>query len=169
MTGNHRRALVPGTFDPVTAGHMDVIERTAQLFDEVIVGVAESRNKRNVGTLFSLERRVELVKEACRHLPSVTVKPFSNLIVDFARQNEVDVCVKGLRALTDFEAEFQMSAINYRLDPSFETVFIMSQPGHMYLSSSIVKEIASMGGKVSGLVPACVEKALGERFADTSR
>jgi len=159
------RALVPGTFDPITSGHLDVIERTAQLFDEVIVGVAESRNKRNVGTLFDLGERVTLIEEATAHLPHVKVKPFSNLIVDFARENDADVCVKGLRALTDFEAEFQMAALNFRLDPEFETVFIMSQPEHMYLSSSIVKEIASMGGSVKGLVPPCVEQALIDKYA----
>lgn len=164
MSSRQHRALVPGTFDPITSGHLDVIERTSQLFDEVVVGVAESRNKRNVGTLFTLDERVGFIREATSHLANVTVKPFTNLIVDFARSQHVDVCVKGLRALTDFEAEFQMAAINYRLDPAFESIFIMSQPEHMYLSSSIVKEIAAMQGSVHGLVPPCVEGPLAERL-----
>ena len=166
MTQQLRKALVPGTFDPITAGHLDGIERTSQLFDHVIVGVAESKKKRQVGTLFTLEERVAFIEKATASFGNVEVKPFSNLIVDFARENEVDVCVKGLRALTDFEAEFQMAALNFRLDPDFETVFIMSQPEHMYLSSSIVKEIAGMGGNVKGLVPPCVEEVLAGRLAE---
>lgn len=158
------KVLIPGTFDPITAGHLDVIERASQLFDQVVVGVAESRKKRGVGTLFSLEERCDLACKAVSHLPNVTVEAFSGLIVDFARELKVDACVKGLRAMTDFEAEFQMAAVNYHLDSEFETIFVMSQPEHMYLSSSIVKEICELGGSVHGLVPEHVEEALKQRL-----
>lgn len=157
------RALTPGTFDPITSGHLDVITRASQLMDEVIVAVAASERK---NPLFSLEKRVELVRKATAHLPNVTVQPFSGLLVDFAKEVGAECVVKGLRAITDFEYEFQMTALNYQLDEKLETVFIMSPPQYMYLSSSIVREIASLKGDVSGFVPACVKEALDERFAE---
>ena len=159
-----KRALTPGTFDPVTEGHLDVIARASQLFDEVIVAVAASPNKK---PLFSLEERVELVREATKHLPNVKVEPFEDLLVDFARRMGAAAIVKGLRAVTDFEYEFQMTALNYRIDQALETVFIMSPPQYMFLSSSIVREVASLHGDVSEFVPACVKKALQAKFADT--
>ena len=140
-----RRALVPGTFDPITNGHIDVIARASQMFDEVIVGVAKSDKKR---PLFTLEERVALAKEATAHLDNVSVVGFDDL-----------------RAITDFEYEFQMTAANYRLNDSIETVFIMSPPQYMYLSSSIVREIASFHGNISELVTPGVEKALRARFS----
>lgn len=158
-----RRALVPGTFDPITAGHLDVITRASQLFDEVVVGVAESRSKHMNGTMFTLEERTGLVEESVSEIPNVVVRPFGNLLVDFAAELGARVCVKGLRAVTDFEYEFQMAALNYRIAPQIETVFIMSTPDHMYLSSSIVKEMMSLGGDIHGLVPPCVEKAMSQR------
>ena len=144
-----KRALTPGTFDPITSGHLDVITRAAQLFDEVIVSVAVSAKK---NPLFSLDERVALVREATSHLANVRVEPFDELLVDFARRMEATAVVKGLRAITDFEYEFQMTALNYQLDQELETLFIMSTPQHMYLSSSIVREIASLGGDVSQFV-----------------
>ena len=147
-----KRALTPGTFDPITAGHLDVISRAAQLVDEVIVAVAVSAKKK---PLFSLEERVALVKEVTRDLPNVRVEPFDELLVDFAHRMGAQAVVKGLRAITDFEYEFQM-----------ETLFIMSTPQHMYLSSSIVREIASLGGDVSQFVPPCVNEALVKRYAE---
>ena len=158
-----KRALTPGTFDPITAGHLDIISRAAQLMDEVIVAVAIS-NKKN--PLFSLDERVALVKEATASLPNVRVEPFDELLVDFARRMDAQAVVKGLRAITDFEYEFQMTALNYQLDKELETVFIMSTPQHMYLSSSIVREIASLGGDVSQFVPPCVNEALKRRYAE---
>ena len=171
-----KRALTPGTFDPITAGHLDVISRAAQLVDEVIVAVAVSAKKK---PLFSLEERVALVKEVTRDLPNVRVEPFDELlvdlaakldatvvIVDFARRMGAQAVVKGLRAITDFEYEFQMTALNYQLDKELETLFIMSTPQHMYLSSSIVREIASLGGDVSQFVPPCVNEALVKRYAE---
>lgn len=157
-----RKALVPGTFDPITNGHLDVIARASQIFDEVIVGVAKSQKK---GPMFPLEDRVAFAKEATAHLANVTVVGFDDLLVHFARESGCNFVVKGLRAITDFEYEFQMTAANYRLDPEIETVFIMSPPDYMYLSSSIVREIASFNGNISGLVPDGVEKALHQRFS----
>ena len=150
-----RRALVPGTFDPITNGHIDVIARASQMFDEVIVGVAKSYKKR---PLFTLEERVALAKEATAHLDNVSVVGFDDLLVHFAEEIDCKFVVKGLRAITDFEYEFQMT-------DSIETVFIMSPPQYMYLSSSIVREIASFHGNISELVTPGVEKALRARFS----
>lgn len=158
-----RRALTPGTFDPITSGHLDVITRAAQLMDEVVVAVAASEKKR---PLFSLEERTELAREATAHLPNVRVEAFDELLVDFARKMDAQVVIKGLRAVTDFEYEFQMTALNYQLDRDLETVFIMSPPQYMYLSSSIVREIASMHGDLGDFVPANVRVALEKRFEE---
>ncbi len=158
-----KRALTPGTFDPITSGHLDVITRASQLVDEVIVAVAVSAKKK---PLFDLAERVELVRQATAHLPNVRVEPFEGLLVDFAKKMDATAVVKGLRAITDFEYEFQMTAMNYQLSPELETLFIMSLPQHMYLSSSIVREISSMGGDVEQFVPECVNAALKEKFAD---
>lgn len=158
-----KRALTPGTFDPITSGHLDVIARASQLMDEVIVAVADSQKK---GPLFTLEERVELVRQATAHLLNVRVEPFKGLLVDFAKELDATVVVKGLRAITDFEYEFQMTAMNYQLSPELETVFIMSPPQYMYLSSSIVREIAEMGGDVEQFVPACVNAALKEKYGN---
>ena len=166
-----KRALTPGTFDPITVGHLDVISRAAQLVDEVVVAVAVSAKKQ---PLFSLENRVRLGREGTGHLAKVRlqplgvlrVEPFDELLVDFAHRVGAQAVVKGLRAITDFEYEFQMTALNYQLDKELETLFIMSTPQHMYLSSSIVREIASLGGDVSQFVSPCVEEALRRRYAE---
>ncbi len=156
------RAITPGTFDPITSGHLDVITRAAQMFDEVLVAVAASPKK---NPLFTLEERSDLAQQATAHLSNVSVEPFSGLLVDFAHRVEANVVVKGLRAITDFEYEFQMSAINYQLSESVETVFIMSLPRYMYLSSSVVREIANLGGDVEPFVPACVKEALERKLS----
>lgn len=157
------RAVTPGTFDPITSGHLDVIMRAAQLVDEVVVAVAASQKK---GPLFSLEERTELARQATSHLGNVRVEPFDGLLVDFARKVEASLVVKGLRAVTDFEYEFQQTALNYQLSPELETVFIMSPPQYMYLSSSVVREIASMNDeKLDYFVPGCVAEALRAKFA----
>ena len=158
-----KRALTPGTFDPITVGHLDVITRAAQLVDEVVVAVAVSAKKR---PLLSLDERVALAREATAHLPNVTVEPFDELLVDFAHRMGAQAVVKGLRAITDFEYEFQMTALNYQLDQELETLFIMSTPQHMYLSSSIVREIASLGGDVSQFVTSAAAEALHRRYAE---
>ncbi len=158
-----KRALTPGTFDPVTSGHLDVITRAAQLVDEVVVAVAASPNKK---PLFTLEERTDLVRQATAHLANVRVEPFDGLLVTFAEKMGATVVVKGLRAITDFEYEFQMTAINYQLSPELETLFIMSPPQYMYLSSSVVREVASLHGDVEQFVPPCVKDALERKFAE---
>ena len=158
------RAVVPGTFEPITRGHIDIITRAAQLFDEVIVGVAESAGKGPKGPLFSHDERVALARESLADLGNVSVMPFSDLLVRFARSVGADTVVKGLRAITDFEYEFQMAALNYQIDQEIETVFIMSAPGNMYLSSSVVREIARFGGDTSPFVTPCVDRALKGKF-----
>ena len=158
-----QRVLVPGTFDPITLGHVDVIRRASQMFDEVVVGVAASQGK-GAGPLFSLEERVQLANAVTAELANVQVRPFGNLLVDFARELGASALVKGLRATTDFEYEFQMAMLNYQLAPQLETVFVMSAPAYMYVSSSVAKEVAALGGDVSMLVPAAVEQALRARY-----
>ncbi len=155
-------ALTPGTFDPITYGHLDIISRASTLMDEVIVAVAESTPKH---TLFSIEERTELAKQATAHMDNVRVISFDGLLVDFARKMGVNVVVKGLRAITDFEYEFQMNAINQQFDYRLETTFIMSPPEYMYLSSSIVRELAALGGDVSKFVTPEVAEALKVKYA----
>jgi pantetheine-phosphate adenylyltransferase len=156
-------ALIPGTYDPVTLGHLDVIERSSQIFERIIVGVAASQTKGS-GPLFSLDERVRFIDDAVGHLSNVSVRPFDKLLVEFAAQIGAQAIVKGLRAVTDFESEFQQASINYQLNPSLETVFIMASPSNMYLSSSMIKEIASLGGDVSAWVTPQVQDALAARF-----
>ena len=154
-----KRGIVPGTFDPITSGHLDIIERAAGLLDEIVVGVALSPDKGG-GPLFTAAERVELIRRATAHLSNVSVKGFDTLLVNFADEVDASVIIKGLRAMTDFEREFQMAALNWRLDSKVETMFIMAIPEYMYLSSSAVKEIAMHGGSVRGLVPDVVCEAL---------
>lgn len=163
-----KRGIVPGTFDPITSGHLDIVERASALFDELIVGVALSPEKGG-GPLFPVERRVELIETATAHLPNVSVRPFDTLLVDFARSEGASVIIKGLRAMTDFEREFQMAALNWRLDAGVETMFIMAIPEYMYLSSSAVKEIARHGGSVRGLVPDHVCDAIEHAMREKAR
>jgi len=158
-----KRAVCPGTFDPMTSGHLDIVRRASGIFDEVIVAVAASPDKGG-GPLFSIEERVQMVAEATENLPNVSVRPFDSLLVDLARQVGATVIVKGLRAVTDFEREFQMAQLNYRINDEIETMFIVAIPDYMYLSSSAVKEIAEHGGIVEGLVPANVNERLVERL-----
>lgn len=161
-----KRAVVPGTFDPVTSGHLDIIERAAPLFDEIVVGVALSADKGH-GPLFSVEERVALIEAATAHLSNVSVEYFDTLLVDFVKRVDASVIIKGLRALTDFEHEFQMAALNWRLNADVETMFIMAIPEFMFLSSSAVKEIALHGGSVRGLVPEVVVDALAKKMSST--
>lgn len=155
-----KRALVPGTFDPITEGHLDIVRRASQIFDEVIISIAESPDKGGHARLFTLEERVRLAKESTADLPNVRVESFGDLLVNFARRMDAKVIVKGLRAITDFEYEFQMTAMNYEIDREIETVFIMSPPKYMYLSSSIVREIARLNGPFKEFVSAPVFHAL---------
>ena len=157
--------LVPGTFDPITYGHLDVVRRALRICPRVTVAVAESLGKNGVGTTFTLDERVELARRALAGLTGVDVKPFCGLLVDFAREVGAGAVVKGLRAMTDFEYELQQADLNYRLDSALESIFVMSSPEYGYLSSSVVRQIASFGGDVSEFVPPCVVEALERRFS----
>lgn len=152
--------IVPGSFDPITNGHLDIIERAARLFEYVLVTVAKNSSK---APMFSLEERMEMVREACAHLPNVSVETFDGLLVEYAHQRGARVLVRGLRAVSDFEYEMQMAHMNRRLYPEIETVFMMTATKHSYLSSRIVKEIARLGGSVEGLVPDSVKQRLREK------
>jgi pantetheine-phosphate adenylyltransferase len=160
------RAVYPGTFDPVTNGHLDVIERAAKIFDELIVAVTTNPAKT---PWFTLEERVEMLKECCSHLPNVTVEAFEGLLVNFVRQKGAKVIIKGLRAVTDFDYEFQMAAINRKLAPEIETLFLMTSLPYAYLSSSAVKEVASLNGCLKDLVPDNVAERLRKKVAERRR
>ncbi len=156
-----RRAIYPGSFDPITNGHLDVIERARKLFDEVVVAVAHNDEKQ---PLFSLNDRLDLLRETAGKIDNVRIAEFEGLLVEFARNEEAGVVIRGLRAISDFEFEFQMALMNRKLDSEVETIFLMPKEEYTYLSSRIVKEIARLGGDVSGFVPACVAKALSRKF-----
>jgi len=158
-----KRGICPGTFDPVTSGHIDIIERSSVILDELVVGVAHNPDKGG-GPLFTVEERVALIERSTEHLPNVTVRAFDTLLVEFAHEVGASIVIKGLRAVTDFEREFQMAQLNYRLDRKIETMFVMAIPEYMYLSSSAVKEIAGHGGSVEGLIPEAVRQALDQRL-----
>lgn len=156
-----KRAVYPGSFDPPTNGHLDIIERAAKLFDELIVAAAINYEKE---PLFNQEERVEMLKEITRHLPQVKVDSFSGLLVNYLKKKDCHIIVKGLRALSDFENEFQMALINSKLWKEVETVFLITSAENSFLSSRIVKEVASLGGSVGDLVPKYVEKKLQDKF-----
>jgi pantetheine-phosphate adenylyltransferase len=158
-----RIAVCPGSFDPVTMGHLDVFERASRMSDQVIVGVLINKKK---SSLFTLEERIEMLTDATAHLPNVSVDSFYGLLVDYCRDHDVDAIVKGLRAVSDFDYELQMAQMNYRLT-QVETCFISTNPLYSYLSSSLVKEVATHGGNVSGLVPEVVLKRLEAKLSST--
>lgn len=157
-----RRAIYPGSFDPVTNGHLDVIERARKLFDEVVVAVAHNDEKQ---ALFSLKDRLELLRETAGKIDNVRIAEFEGLLVEFARREEAGAVIRGLRAVSDFEFEFQMALMNRKLESTVETIFLMPKEEYTYLSSRIVKEIARLGGNVSSFVPACVANALKRKFS----
>ena len=156
-----RTAIFPGTFDPFTNGHLDLTRRAARLFDRVIVAVAHNPAK---GALFPVEERVEMIQAATRTLRRVEVVEFSDLVVEFAKRAQAQVMIRGLRAVSDFEFEFQMALMNRRLSPSLEVAFLMPSQQFTYLNSTLVKEVARLGGSVRGLVPRIVEDRLRQRF-----
>ncbi|MFA0765866.1 MAG: hypothetical protein BDTLLHRC_000819 [Candidatus Fervidibacter sp.] len=160
------KAVYPGTFDPITNGHLDVIERGARIFDEVIVAVTTNPAKT---PWFTVQERVAMIEACCRHLPNVQVMAFDGLLVNFARQQGATVILKGLRAVSDFDYEFQMAAMNRQLAPEIETLFLMTSLPFAYLSSSIVKEIALLDGNLSGLVPDLVAEQLRRKAAERRR
>jgi pantetheine-phosphate adenylyltransferase len=147
-----RSAVCPGSFDPITFGHLDIIERASSLYDEVVVAVMINHSKKS---LFTVEERMALIEDVCKKFPNVRVDSWHGLLVDFCKKNEIPAIVKGLRAVSDFEYELQMSQMNHQL-AGVETVFISTSPQYSYLSSSLVKEIATYGGDVSAYVPPTV-------------
>jgi pantetheine-phosphate adenylyltransferase len=156
-----KRAIYPGSFDPVTNGHLDVVERACKLFDEVIVAVASNDEKQ---PLFSLEERLDLLRQTVGKIDNVRVAQFDGLLVEFALEQKAIAVIRGLRAVSDFEFEFQMALMNRKLRDSVETIFLMPKEEYTYLSSRLVKEIARLGGDVSKFVPSLVASALGTKF-----
>jgi pantetheine-phosphate adenylyltransferase len=156
-----KRAIYPGSFDPVTNGHLDVVERARKLFDELIVAVAHNDEKQ---PLFSLEERLDLLQQTVGKIDHVRIAQFDGLLVDFAIEQEASAVIRGLRAVSDFEFEFQMALMNRKLKDSVETIFLMPKEEYTYLSSRLVKEIARLGGDVSKFVPGVVASALGKKF-----
>jgi len=154
-------AIYPGTFDPITNGHLDLIKRALRTFDEVIITVAPSLKKQ---PLFTLQERLDLIHAAVKGLKRAKIDSFNSLLVDYVRKRKGNAILRGLRAISDFEYEFQMAHMNRRLNTEIETVFMMPSQEYSYLTSSVIKEIASFGGSVKGLVPEKVEKALKEKF-----
>jgi pantetheine-phosphate adenylyltransferase len=156
-----RTAIYPGSFDPLTNGHLDVVQRATKLFDRVIMAVAKSESKQ---PLFTLEERLEMVTRAVRHLPNVEADSFDGLLVEYVARRSAQAVIRGLRAVSDFEFEFQLALMNRKLNEQIETIFMMPKDTYTFLSSRIVKEIAHLGGDVSAFVPAHVRAALAVKF-----
>src|ERR1700744_3659681 len=158
-----RTAIYPGSFDPLTNGHLDVVQRAAKLFDRVVVAVAKNEGK---NPLFTLEERLALVKTAVAHLPNVEADTFDGLLVEYVVEKKAQAIVRGLRAVSDFEFEFQLALMNRKLNENIETIFMMPKDTYTFLSSRIVKEIARLGGDVKPFVPDVVEKALKKKLKE---
>lgn len=161
-----KTAIYPGTFDPITYGHLDVLERAAKIFDTVIISVAKSSRK---STLFSAEERIEVIRKVIKKAPNVKVESFDNLLVDYARSRKAEVIVRGLRAVSDFEYEFQLALTNRKIAPKIETVFLMPNEKFSFISSTFVKEIAKFGGDVSLFVPKPVAVLLKKKLTVKNR
>ncbi|ACC97672.1 Pantetheine-phosphate adenylyltransferase [Elusimicrobium minutum Pei191] len=159
---NKKLAIYPGTFDPVTNGHIDIVERSLDIFDEIIIAVLVNKNKKPV---FSTEERVSLLKKATAHLNGVKVGSYDGLLVDYLRNNKCNVVLRGLRAATDLEYEFQLATTNNMMDPGIETVFLMTSNNYTFLTSSVIREAYSCGGELPKCVPDVVHKALKEKFS----
>jgi len=155
----HKKAIYPGTFDPVTNGHLDLIERAAKMFPEVIVGVANNSSKK---PRFSLQERVDFASQVTEHISNVSVVGFSGLLVDFAKEHQATILIRGLRAVSDFEFELQLANMNRRLYPELESVFLTPSEGNSFISSTLVKEVALHGGDISQFVPNIVSQSLKE-------
>ena len=154
-------AVYPGSFDPCTNGHLDIISRSSKLFDKVIVAVLVNQNKKPT---FTTAERVDLLKRITAGFDNVVIDCFSGLLADYTVKNNVNIIIKGLRAVSDFEYEFQMALTNHKLNHNVETIFMTTTASNMYLSSSIVREIASLGGNISGMVPTCIENDIYSKF-----
>jgi pantetheine-phosphate adenylyltransferase len=164
MAPDPRIAVCPGSYDPITRGHVDVITRASYMFDELIVAVVNASVRKST-SLFTAEERIEFIEGATSHLDNVKVEPFSNLVVEFARERGARAIVKGLRAISDFEYELEMNQLNRQLASDIESIYLMASPQYSFLSSSGVKEIATFGGDVSELVPEPVARRLKEALA----
>ena len=160
------RAIYPGSFDPVTLGHLDIIQRSAQIVDELIVGVLKNNAKT---PLFSLEERVKMISDVTKDMKNVKILPFEGLLVDFAKQMEANVIIRGLRAITDFEYELQMSQTNHKLSSEIETLFLTTNVEYSFLSSTTVKEIASFNGDIRKFVPDVIADAIKEKMSERRR
>ncbi|MFH1563647.1 MAG: pantetheine-phosphate adenylyltransferase [Nitrospirota bacterium] len=156
----HNIAIYPGTFDPTTNGHLDIIERSVPLFEQVVVAVACDSSK---PALFSIQERIQMIKDVTKDYPNVWVEEFSGLLVDYACKKGANVIIRGLRAVSDFEHEFQMASLNKRLNPNVETLFMMTHEDNFFLSSSAIKEIAGLGGSLAGFVPNIIEERIKQR------
>ena len=154
-------AVYPGSFDPVTNGHLDVLKRALKIFDKVVVAVGENPSKK---TLFTVEERVAMMREATKKFKNVEVEHFSGLLVSYAARKQASAVIRGLRAVSDFENELQLALMNRKINPKIETIFIMTRGMYCYLSASIVKEAACMGGNLRGMVPPVVQKKLKQKF-----
>ena len=157
-----RIAIYPGTFDPITNGHIDIVKRAVNLFDEVLIAISTNLSKK---PLFTVDERTALIGQALRHVKGIKIVSFTGLLVDFADEMNADAIVRGLRAISDFEYEFQMALVNRKINSRLTTVFLMPHEKFTYLNSTIVKELAHFGGKVSDFVPSNVEAALRGKFA----
>lgn len=156
-----RIAVYPGSFDPITNGHLDIIERASRVYDKVVVGVLSNKSKT---PLFSTEERVDMIRQVTTGLPNIEVDTFEGLLVDFAASKNATVIVKGLRTVADFEYEFQMALLNKALNPEYETMFMMTDTKYSYISSSMVKELAGFGGDLTGLVPCDIIDKIKEKI-----
>jgi pantetheine-phosphate adenylyltransferase len=163
MTERNGTVVCPGSYDPVTNGHLDIITRTSRVFERVVVGVVNNPIRKQK-TLFTAAERQDFIEEATADLANVEVQIFANLLVEFARENGAKAIVKGMRAISDFEYEFEMAQLNRKLDPGIESIYVIASPHYSFLSSTGVKEMATFGGDVSDLVPAGVAEALGRRL-----
>jgi pantetheine-phosphate adenylyltransferase len=165
MSERNGTVVCPGTYDPVTNGHVDIITRTSKVFERVVVGVVNNPIRKEK-TLFTAEERQAFIAEATAELDNVEVQIFSNLLVEFAREQKAKAIVKGLRAISDFEYEFEMAQLNRKLDPDIESIYVTASPHYSFLSSTGVKEMATFGGDVSDLVPRPVAAAMAQRLGD---
>ncbi len=153
--------VYPGSFDPITLGHVDIIRRAALIFPRVVVAVLRNPNKLGC---FTVEKRMEMIEKACIDIPGVAVDCFEGLLVDYMKEKHGTVVIRGLRAVSDFDTEFQMAQVNHQISPELETLFMMTGPQHGYISSSVVKEIAAFGGDISSLVPASILQDIYQKF-----
>ena len=162
----NKKAVYPGSFDPITNGHVDIIHRGMEIFDHILIAILENPKKES---LFSTKERIDMIKDLFAGQENIEVKSFHGLLVEFARENNAKMIIRGLRAISDFEYEFQMALMNRKLDPEIETFFMMPNVNYSFLSSKMVKEVCMLGGRLEGLVPPDVEKRLKAKYRTTQK